>query len=400
MKNKLILSSAVIALLSSGSATAQNTPATAAVAMSQQTEPQFAKFAPREATDSTRIDYAFWDEALEYFVFRMGRSIREGAPRVDASTGTRMVYGHDSRYRLEGNRVIFSYLNDDIVSSLTAYREDLERTAEQVDIAALSRNEQLAFWMNLHNVAVIEQIAINYPLSQPSKLKLGTNGAPLDEAKIITIDGVAMSPSDIRTKIVYPNWRDPRVMYGFFRGEIGGPSIQPDAFNSQNLSQLLNKSALDFVNSLRGTEKRGKTLHVSKIYEEGRPFYFNTWPTSIQQHLRKYSTNDVRELVDRTQTVSATIYEPDLSDLAKGEVDPEYGHLEFTNDLSLYGTGARTAHQAITPPRGVPRAIGRLIKEQYEKFQKINRRADRSGEVFMLDEEQLEELQKDSEIIE
>ena len=397
---KLLQSAAVATVLVSAVSATAETAQLPETTYSDQAETQFTKFVPGKQTDSRRLDYGFWDDALEYFVFRMGRSIREGAPKVDPTTGTRRIYGHDSRYRLEGNRVIFSYFDQDIVDSLTAYREDLQNTAGKLDIGALSRNEQLAFWINLHNVAVIEQIAINYPLSQPSRMKLGQDRLPLDEAKIITIDGVSMSPRDIRTKIVFPNWRDPRVMYGFFRGEIGGPSIQPDAFNGQNLGTLLNSSAIDFVNSLRGTEKRGKTLHVSTIYEEGRPFFFAGWPSDIQQHLRAFSTNEVRDMVGKTETVRATIYEADLSDLSKGQVDPEYNPLSFTNDISVKGNGERTAYQAMTPPIGVPRAIGRLIKEQNEKFRKMARHRNRTGQVIMLDDAEHAILQKENEIIE
>ena len=79
--------------------------------------------------------------------------------RPDSSLGTRRQYSHVSRYRLEGTRVMFSFLDTEVIASFTEYRKDLENTANIVDIQALSRNEQLAYWINLHNVALVEQIA-------------------------------------------------------------------------------------------------------------------------------------------------------------------------------------------------------------------------------------------------
>ena len=154
------------------------------------------RFAPASDRDDHTIDYTYLDEPL---------------------IGTRFIYGHDSRLRLEGNRVAFSFL--------TEYRQDLERVGSTLDIKRFPRNEQLAFWFNLHNVAVIEALASRYPLTQTVDTKFGPDELPLDDAKLITIGGVPLSPRDIRERIVYANWKDRKVIYGFWRGEIGGPSI-------------------------------------------------------------------------------------------------------------------------------------------------------------------------------
>jgi hypothetical protein len=330
----------------------------------------FEQFKPKANQVNTRIDYSIWNDALSNLVVRMGKSIREGAPRPDPGIGTRRVYGHDSRFRLEGNRVGFSYFSDEITQSLTAYRLDLEEMASTIDVSTLTKNEQLAFWMNLHNVAIIEQIALEYPLSQPSKLKIGDTGMLLDDAPFITINNVKMSPKDIRTKIVYPNWTDPRVIYGFFRGDIGGPSIQRKAFDASNLSELLDLSAREFINSLRGTQKSGSTMQVSDIYKEARPFYFNDWPASLKTHYNVFADVDVKEIMAKTSAVEPSIYETDIADLSKGVRDPEFNFKDPAD-----------GPQAI----GLPAAIRRLMIERQQKIEKIIRRGDRQGTVEFID---------------
>ena len=326
----------------------------------------FERFQPKTERISTTIDYAMWDEALEYFVFRMGRSIREGAPTVEPGMGTRRVYGHQSRFRLEGNRVIFSYLEDEVKTALSDYRRDLENTGSFIDIAKLSRNEQLAFWINLHNVAVIEQIALEYPVSQPSRISVNGSDLPLDETPFINVAGVSMSPKDIRTKIVFPNWKDPKVIYGFFRGEIGGPSIMPSAFNADNVGELLNDSAVEFVNSLRGTQKNGSRLSISRIFEEARPFFFSNWETDVKAHLLDYSNDQVTSIIENSGEVRANVYETDISDLSNGERDPNYGYV-IKGDRPA---GIR-----------VPSAIVRLLTEHNQKIEKIIKRSDVEGRV-------------------
>lgn len=323
----------------------------------------FQQFSPTDAPTIQSIDYSVWDEAMNYLVFRMGKSLRKGANRPDPSLGSRRTYGHVSRYRLEGNRVIFSFLTPEVIASFTEYRQDLERTAGAVNIANLPRNEQLAFWINLHNVSVIEQIALAWPVRQPSTLKVGE--VPLDEAKFITVQGISMSPKDIRTQIIYPNWQDPRVIYGFWRGDIGSPSIQAEAFNSENVERLLNKGAVDFVNSLRGTQKSGSTLQVSKIYDEAAPFYFRNFDTDLRTHIANHAQEDVTDILGTTQKIDASIYEADIADMAGGAREPSYSNIT-TN-------GTSTSFR-------IPQSMARLLVEHERKVELIIREG-RTGTV-------------------
>lgn len=212
-----------------------------ALAQTPPGEAELARFAPSQNPTNDGIDYSIWDEAMKNIVISMGPSLRESAPRPDPSFGTRRQYGHVSRYRLEGTRVMFSFLDADVIASFTEYRKDLENTADLVDIQSLSRNEQLAYWINLHNVAMVEKIGENWPIRQPRDILI--DGAPLEDARFITVQGMALSPRDIRERIVYANWKNPVVIYGFWRGEIGGPAIQRTAFDGRDIAGQLEMSA-------------------------------------------------------------------------------------------------------------------------------------------------------------
>lgn len=316
----------------------------------------FDRFRPRDERRANRIDYSAWSEALDYIVFPMGRSLRQGAPTPEAGLGSRRIFGHVSRYRLEGNRVMFSFFTPELRQLVADYRQDLETTGTQLDIASLPRNEQLAFWFNLHNVALIEKIAAEWPVRQPRMIEV--DGVPLDEAKFITVSGVAMSLRDIRQQIVYRNWRDPLVIYGFWRGDIGGPSIQSDAFNGASLRQQLERGAREFVNSLRGTQKQGDRLLVSTIYDEARPHFFADWPEGLRRHIAAYANEEVREILDRTSKVQASVAEPDIADLAGGVREPTYSLV--TSD------GTPVSFR-------IPRGTARLLSEQQRKMQQIMR---------------------------
>ena len=343
------------------------------------------QFVPTHDRREHRIDYKHWDEALAWLVIPMGPSIREGAPRATPGTGTRFIYGHTSRYRLEGNRVAFTYIDNEIRRALTEYRQDLERVGSELDLTRLPRNEQLAFWLNLHNVAVIEALANEYPLRDPSEGPFGPNQAGLQDAKLVTVKGVALSPRDIREGIVYPNWRDPKVIYGFFRGEIGGPSIQRFAFNGGNVDALLALSAEEFVNSLRGVEAFNGALRVSRIYEEAEPYYFDD-TASLRAHLTQFARDDVKRLMGKYERTAYNRYETDIADLVFGRTDPG---LNFACPSGNFGLPLQSGSGDLDPagtcrdqPTRPNRAEQRLMEEREQKLFKAWKRGIRTGQVI------------------
>ena len=326
-------------------------------------EAELAAFAPSNAPNSDKIDYSIWDEAMKSIVISMGPSLREGAGRPDPSFGSRRQYGHVSRYRLEGTRVMFSFLDADVIASFTEYRKDLENTANIVDIQSLSRNEQLAYWINLHNVAMVEQIANAWPVRQPREIMV--DGVALDEARFITVEGIKLSPRDIREKIVYRHWKDPVVMYGFWRGEIGGPSLQKEAFNADNVARLLVRGASDFVNSLRGTQEQSGILQVSEHYREAAPFFFSDFEKDLRAHLTRFADEKTTALLTSTRGADPVVAERDIADLEGGVREPTYQNI--TTD------GISTRFR-------IPQSMAALLKERETKFQEIIRQG-RTGTV-------------------
>ena len=369
MFKSLITSASVAALgFSAASALADSTEFSAvspSVSVAP-VNPQFDIFVPQERQSADRIDYTAWSEAMNYLVYTMGPSIREAPSRAEATLGSRRIYGHQSRYRLEGNRVMFSFFNDELRNMVADYRLELEQLGNQIDITTLPRNEQLAYWLNLHNVAVMEKIAQEWPIRQPREIEI--DGIPFDQAKFITVRGVTMSPHDIRHQIVFRNWENPKVIYGFWRGEIGGPSLPSDAFTGLNVSQVLERNAREFVNSLRGTQNRAERLQISTIYDEARPYFFVNWPNDIRSHLIGYANEEVSALIAKTTETEAVVYEADIADLAGGVREPSY--VEVSSD------GVANSFR-------IPRGTARLLREQAQRAENAReQRGPRTGTVI------------------
>ena len=165
---------------------------------------------------------------------------------------------------------------------------------------------------------------------------------------------VARSLRDIRENIVYAHWRDPRVIYGFWRGEIGGPALLRDAFTAQNVDLLLTQEAEYYVNSMRATEKRGKTLHVATLYEEVSAFYFPNFEADVRRHIEEFAIGDVAEFVGKTQRVEASIREWDIADMSGGARD----NIALINSKPSIGPGA-----------------AELLRQREVKLERVRRRA-------------------------
>jgi len=287
---------------------------------SNETNQSFAKFQPKSNSIKSKLDYSIWDEALEKVVIDLGPSTRLRAKSATASIGSRFVKGHKTEYRLEGSRFTFEYITDDYAEGLTDYRLDLQDIATKHDITRFSKDEQLAFWLNLYNVATIEKIADAYPIERPDRIKIKVNGVKysLEDAPFINVLGQDLSLKDIRENIVYRYWNDPVVIYGFFRGEIGGPILQRYAFTGDRVDEMLSQNADDFVNSLRGFNLGHSTRYVSELYQESAAFFFPDFENDLVPHLTAYANETVRSELANPFPIKVERYDNVIADLSRG----------------------------------------------------------------------------------
>ena len=333
-------------------------------------EPALSEFRPRPST-TTRLDYSVWDDALQEFVLYGGPSLRKRERRPEPSMGSRIVHGHVSPLRLEGNKLAMEYFSDDFHDAVGAYAADLIAIGNRLDIPALPRNEQLSYWLNLHNVLIVNAIADAYPVKHPSRIT-GADGRELHDTTLAVIDGVPLSLRDIRERIVYPHWNDRRVIYGFFLGDLGSPALQRQAYNGKDVWRTLQVSADEFATSLRGFERRGDTLRVSRVYRDVARFYFPDFEPDLRAHLLEHANETTREELGRAAegTIRVAIYEDTIADLTAGDGDrePLSWTVSTTQRPGASGADAFRNDNGQARPSSV---VGRLLQEQRRKFQRL-----------------------------
>jgi hypothetical protein len=266
--------------------------------------------------DGPVIDYRALDTIWQGIVLDVGHSDRRApSRRRSVSTGTLIQVASNSRYRYEGNRVVFHLLEEVHKEALSAYSEELQAIPDEVALTDLSRNEQLAYWLNLHNVALVDMIAREYPVRRLDEHQI--NGVPFFDAPAVTVDGVVLSLNDIRFNIVQANWDDPRIIYGFHLGAVGGPSLSDEAFTGARVWSQLESNAREFVNALRGVDTGVRRTEISPLYREHAALFSST--DELRAHLMTYAEAETDELIARIGDEPAYLrFDWSIADLTNG----------------------------------------------------------------------------------
>lgn len=266
------------------------------------------------------INYDDVDAILKVLVVDVGKSNREKLPPIQSSTGTRLRTKVKRETANEGNRFYFESfeLNEDYKPVLRAVRESLENIPEQIPLQEFSREEQLAYWLNLHNITVLDEIVQIYPERNLKKEITGKD--TFFSRKILNVSGVPLSLDDIQHTILRWNYDDnPLVIYGLYQGIIGGPSIRRWAYTGENVYKDLVDNAEEFINSNRGTfAGHGDVFKVSSYYARNRA-YFPNWETDLKAHLMRYIEDVQRQQLMDSERLVADIDDWSVTDVYGSE---------------------------------------------------------------------------------
>ena len=220
----------------------------------------------------------------------------------------------------------YSYFTDGTRLYINEIILRLQRISEEVPLDQFPKDEQLAYWLNLHNIIVINEISKRYPITNIKKLYssdstcevltiTGCNGE-IDHTSIL-ISGKRTNLGQIRRHIL-TNWSDPLVIYGLYMGYIGGPNIRESAYKGTTVWKQLQNNAEEFVNSIRGTQIWGNTLRISEHYNLATSTFFPS-EDSIYTHLSKYADGKLKNWLGKTNKIKATVHDGSINDLYNGQ---------------------------------------------------------------------------------
>lgn len=278
--------------------------------------PVHARDLPTAHTPDADIEilYDDWNHVLQSSVMVTGRSDRKKAIPPAGSTGSNITYTNQKATRYEGNRVFYHVFDNSHTQILIKLRKSLETVSDEISLTELSRNEQLAYWLNLHNVAVMAEISEAYPVKIMKGRIRGTKKSW--RRKTMRIAGEPTSILDIRQHVI-ENWDNPLVLYGFYLGAVGGPNIRNTAFTGKTLRRQLTENAQEFTSSLRGIQFWGDTASVSELYKIGARL-FPDFQQDIKAHFHQYADPAVRSRMATVTKFKTDQFDWHIADLYNG----------------------------------------------------------------------------------
>jgi hypothetical protein len=134
----------------------------------------------------------------------------------------------------------------------------------------LSRDEQLAFWLNAYNALVLKTVVDHYPVAgrspeYPAKSIRQIPGAferlPHRLAgKTLTLDQIEQT--------ILPGFNDPRVFFAIGRGAAGSGRLRSEAFVPARIEEQLAETAAECLTRAQciRLDREGGKLHASSIF--------------------------------------------------------------------------------------------------------------------------------------
>lgn len=243
------------------------------------------RWSAQDEASATLVDHAPWDAFLQKYVQR----------------------GSDGIHRLPYARIA--------EADRTALRGYLAQL-QGVRVTGLRRAEQRAYWINLYNAATVDVVLRHYPVD--SILDIGISPGLFARgpwgAKILRVEGEALSLDDIEHRILRPLWNDPRTHYAVNCASLGCPNLAGRAWTAAAMETMLDQAARDYVNHPRGASVEGGRLRVSSIYDWFEAD-FGGDDAGVISHLRRYAAPGLARELAGVRKVQDDAYDWALNDL-------------------------------------------------------------------------------------
>jgi uncharacterized protein DUF547 len=168
------------------------------------------------------------------------------------------------------------------LSKINSYLTHLKNTPPKSD---WSKNEKLAYWINLYNASTVHLIVSNYPTSSITKLN---GGKPWDK-KFVKSGTKTYSLNDIEHKIVRPTFKDPRVHAALNCAAVSCPKLLNGAYLPSKLNAQLDKQTRAWINDATKNKLGGNKAQVSQLFD----WYKEDFKGGIIPFINKYISTGV-----------------------------------------------------------------------------------------------------------
>jgi hypothetical protein len=162
-----------------------------------------------------------------------------------------------------------------------------------IDPGTLSKQEQMAFYINAYNAWTIKLILDAWPDLNSIKDLGGLFQSPWKKSFVKLWRGV-VTLDHIEHDILRPRYKDPRIHFAINCASISCPLLLNVPYTGSELDRQLDRVTADFINDPNNNYISGNALHVSKIFK-----WFNEdFNGDTYGFIKRYARADLKKQLD------------------------------------------------------------------------------------------------------
>ncbi|WP_026902643.1 DUF547 domain-containing protein [Pedobacter glucosidilyticus] len=195
------------------------------------------------------------------------------------------------------NKLLNTYVNSAGIVNYKAFMKD-KLTLQQylkslvnVKVSTLSKDEQLAFWINIYNAATIDQILRNYPVKSIMDI---SGGKVWDQKLPYTFAGKSYTLNEIEKVKLIEELNDARVHFAVNCAAVSCPKLLNKAYTADNVQSLLNANTSAFLNNTEFNKLSPSKAQLSNIFNWYKADFAKA-EGSVAAFINKYAKVKIKE---------------------------------------------------------------------------------------------------------
>jgi len=174
------------------------------------------------------------------------------------------------------DQVLKTYVNDQGLVDYNGIADDqsFKRYMESLKTApveSMSRDGQLAFWINAYNAVTIDKVIKWKPKKSVRETFIPGvwTGTKFFTTREHTVAGRLVSQDDIEHEILRKQLKEPRIHFVIICASLGCPPLPRFAYTEENVQTKLEEETRKYINSERGTriDSTNNRLYLSKLFD-------------------------------------------------------------------------------------------------------------------------------------
>ena len=163
-----------------------------------------------------------------------------------------------------------------------------------------SREDKIAFWINVYNIAAIKTIIDHYPVDSIRSRKISWLGLPWNR-KVITVGGREYSLGQIENDILLDTFKDLRIHFAINCASVSCVNLAQEPYRRMTLFKQLEEEGNRFLADQRkglSIDREKKIIYLSQVFKFDKK-HFDTLAGGAMNFILPYLRPEDREFLKK-----------------------------------------------------------------------------------------------------